>query len=465
MARRRSRSRNRPRSGQRPQPEREAVAEVNAPLLAMDEIAERIESVIEHSPADETEIVWLEVQRGTGRRKKNQIDVSVCPERTVLVRVLDLGRVGSFRTGASEVGQLSDAVRSAMGQSRVREPLAGLPHLPADLTPLPDAKALLDAEIAEMSGAKIRKWLLSLPAQNESLRTTWTHARVLVFNSRRVRRRAEVTALGLEVSCGRKPGAGRSLDAARQLQSVDAEGLIERARLRNAGGDPVDIPQGPLPVVLSPTATISLVDLLNQTSFSAISYYEGTSFLREHINIQVFDRRLNLRDDGTDPSGLPFPFDLEGTAKRPVDLIREGAPRTPTLDQRQAAVLGLPATAHAIGGNNARAENLFLTPGADSADDLLALADGGLFIGWLDHLECFEPKRVGFRARARGVRLIREGKLGPAVPDFFWEDSLLRAFSGFAGLGTDTAHRLGDDGYSGGISAPPVALSSVTPKR
>ena len=50
-------------------------------------------------------------------------------------------------------------------------------------------------------------------------------------------------------------------------------------------------------------------------------------------------------------------------------------------------------------------------------------------------------------------------------PLYIWEDSLLRVFSTLAGLGADTSRRLGADGYTGGISAPPVALSSVTPKR
>lgn len=464
MPRRRSRSRSRPRSRPKRQPAEPETTEPRAPLLEVEDIAERIETVLEHSPADETEIVWLEVRHGTARRQDKRVDLTLRPERTVLVRVLDLGRVGSLRTGAAEVGQLSDAVRFAMAQARVREPLSGLPHLPADLTPLPENGPLLDPEIAEMSSKRMRSWLLNLPARRETLHATWTHARVLVFNSRKVRRKAETTAIGFEVHAGRMPGAGRSLDASRRFRSLDAKALIERAQSRHATGQTAELPQGPLPVLLSPTATIELVDLLNQTSFSAMSYYDGTSFLREHINVQVFDRQLNLRDDGTDPAGLPFPFDLEGTAKHSVDLIHKGAPKTPTLDQRQAAVLGLPPTAHAIGGNNARAENLFLMPGTESADDLLAAADGGLWIGWLENVECFEPKRVGFRTRARGVRLIQNGALGARVPDFIWEDSLLRVFSALAGLGTDTARRLGADGYTGGISAPPVALSSVTPK-
>ncbi len=174
--------------------------------------------------------------------------------------------------------------------------------------------------------------------------------------------------------------------------------------------------------------------------------------------MQVFDRALNLRDDATDPAGLPFPFDLEGTPKRPVELIERGTPRTPALDQRQAAVLGLPPTAHAIAGADARAENLFLEPGDCSEDDLLGRADGGIRIGWLEPLECFEPTRLQVRALLRGVRRIRDGRLAEPLPDLVWETSLLRTFSSLLGVGREPARRLSRDGYFGGTSAPTIAV-------
>lgn len=423
-----------------------------------------MEEVLAHSPADETELVWLEVNHGSGRRQRKRIDVQLRPTRTILVRVLDLGRVGSYRMGADSVGQIADGVRNAMAQSRIREPLSGLHHLPADPTDVAVSETqLFDPEIANADTKKMRDWLQRLPAKQETVKLRWSHARVLVFNSRGIRRKAETTAIGLEIKTGRRPGAGRAIDAGRRLRSLDAHRVLDRARQRHATGNVADLPAEPVPFVLSAAATIELLDLLNVTSFSAKSYYDGTSFLREHLNIQVFDRLLNLKDDGTDQTGLPFPFDLEGTAKHPVDLILKGAPKTPTLDQRQAAVLGLPPTANAIGGNNAKAENLLLMPGEMADSELLSAADDGIWIGALDNVECLEPRRVGFRATARGVRLIQNGKLGSPLEDFFWQDSLLRAFSSLIGLGTRVTRRLGDDGYLGGLCAPPLALNGVAP--
>jgi predicted Zn-dependent protease len=430
-------------------------------LLSLDAITDISDRVLKHSPADETEIVWLEARRGYARRQRSRIDARVNPERTVLIRVLDRGRVGSFRTGSNEPGELADGVRAAVAQSRVREPLSGLPHLPADESPLGATGPLHDPEIATLGRKEARSLLQRLPIKQENVHLHWAEAKVAVFNSRGVRRREEVTSVSLEIRTGRRPGSARIADAARSLGLVESTALLAEAREHHAQGDTVDVPDAAVPVVFSPMAAIALCDLLNTTSFSAKAYYDGISFLREHMNIQVFDRRIHLRDDGTDPSGLAFPFDLEGTAKRPVDLIEKGAPQTPALDQRQAAVLGLPPTAHAIGGNNAKAENLFLLPGEADHETLLQSADGGLWIGWLEGVESLDPQRVRFRARARGLRAIRDGKLAQGVPDVLLEDSLLRCFSALLSIGSQPARRLSVDGYLGGISAPAVAVGDV----
>lgn len=445
-----------------PRRERQRRTDPELPeLLAIDEIGERLETVLAESPADETEVVWLEVSRGEATRRGKRAEVRISPERTILVRVLDLGRVGSYRTGSGEPAALADAVRQAMAHSRVREPLSGLPHLPAENEPIETSNGLHDPDVASLTPGRARDLLESLPLEGGELQLHWAESRVVVYNSRKIRRRAEVTGVAFEARCGEGAGSGYAADAARRLEDLNPARILEIAKDRQTTADTIDLPAESVPLVLAPEAVISLVEMLNQESFSAKAYYDGTSFLREHLGVQVFDRALTLTDDATDHSGIPFPFDLEGTAKRPVPLILEGAPKTPALDQRQAAVLGLPPTAHAIGGNDARAQNVFLVAGELDDEELLATADGGLWIGWLDHLECREPNRVQFNARARGVRRIEGGRLGAPLADFFWEDSLLRAFSSILGIGSVTTNRLTRDGYLGGFCAPAVAIGSV----
>lgn len=441
------------------------IATADQAILPLEEIADRLETLLERATADETELVWLEAARGEAHSRRKKIDLRRSTERTVLVRVLDRGRVGSHRTGSGELSELESAVRLAVAQSRSRDPLPGLPHLPAAEGPVATPEGLRDPAIGELSDDRVRAWLAELRAPGDSLDLTWCDARVAVFNSRGVRCKTAVTSVALEAWSGRGTEAGRAGGAARSLDRLAPAAIVERARQRRATGEIGELPTGSLPLTLAPEAVASLCDILNRVAFSAVSYYDGSSFLRQHLNVQVFDRLFSLRDDGTDPAGLPFPFDLEGTAKQSVDLIQHGTPRTPALDQRQAALLGLPPTAHAIAGNDARAMNLFMAPGEADDGALLEAADGGIWVGAIDHLECFEPGRVQIRAHARGVRRVRDGRLAEPLPDLLWEDGLLRAFSSLAALGSETVRIASPDGYLGGISAPGLAINGVTDLR
>ncbi len=423
-------------------------------LRSLEEISGRLDEALGRSVADETELVWIEALRGEATLGGSRFDGRRARHRTLMCRVLDHGRVGSHRTGFVEPGEIDDAMRQALAQSRVHEPLPGLPHIPADDTPLPDLDELVCERTAGLSREEAEEWLRAGLRGRERLRLEWTTARVAVFNSRGVRRTTAVTSSAVEIRHGRRPGSGHAAAAARSLDALDLEALQDLAAGRHASGDTVEPPVGRIPVLLSTDAAIALVALLNRTSLTAASYSDGTSFLREHLGVQVFDRSITLRDNATSPLGLPFPFDLEGTAKRPVDLIRDGTPKTPALDQRQAAQLGLPPTAHSISGNDARAENLFLLPGETPYDELLARADGGLWIGRLDGVGPVEPRRVRFLAHARGVRRIRDGALAEPVADFIWDDSLLRCLSESPVPGDTLGRRLSRDGILGGVCAP-----------
>ncbi len=428
-------------------------------LTPREEISSLLQGAIARSPADETELVWMEAKHSRVLHTAGRPEIGERWENAILVRVIDHGRVGSHRTGAATPGDLDNAIRAAVAQSRARDPLPGLPHLPPDAGPLPRLPRLRDRAVCRLDERGIERLVGGRRGRKDQVRLRWADARMAVFSSRGLRRGVSVTAVELAVRAGEGPGSGLAADAARSLESLAVDEVFERAHGRR-GRDPIGEPPAELgAAVLSPRATAALMELLNREAFSAAAYYEGSSLLREHLGVQVFDRALNLRDDATDPAGLPFPFDLEGTPKRPVELIEQGIPRTPALDQRQAAVLGLQPTAHAIGGADARAENLLMLPGKHDHDALLGLADGGIWVGQLGSLECFEPRRLQIRAILRGARRIRDGRLAEPLPDMPWESSLVRTFADIAGVGAATGRSLGPSGYLGGVSAPALAIS------
>jgi predicted Zn-dependent protease len=321
---------------------------------------ELLDAALVESPADETELVWVDTQEQAVATHNGELSIEPERQTTLFVRVLERGRLGTLRTGASNPGEIANGIRQAIAQSKARDTVQGLAHFPADEAISADKAELFDSGVAELDPDRARKLLRQQLERKESGRLDWGRTSVLVANSRGLRREVEATNCSLQVRCGKGPGAGRAASSSRTLRGLEAEAVRDRARKRHGEGATAEPPRDKTSVVLAPEATIRLIELLQQIAFSASSYHDGLSFLREHLGVQVFDRRINLRDDGTDSSGLPFPFDFEGTPKRPVDLIVNGTPKTPALDQRQAALLGLPPTGHAVAGNDALAQNIFL---------------------------------------------------------------------------------------------------------
>jgi len=483
-----------------------------AELASLDEMTARLERALAASPADATEIVWIEARRtqvtaGRGRRDAARAagpgGRAPC-ERNLLVRVRQSGRTGLHRTGGVAPSDLENAVRDAVAQARLAPPTPGEPLAGGQATaagpggPGPGrGDAIYDPELGELEAVRAGALLDGAAERGELLRLAWLEGRVAVVNSAGLRQAARVTAASFEASCGRSPGAGRAAGAARRLDTLYLQDTLDRARGRHAAApatpagiagtvgaaaaeDAVDAlapeapeaPEAPgapqaaagpahLPTVLSEQGAASLVALLNRHALSAAAQRDPGCALHGRLGGLVLASCLSLRDDGTDPRALPFPFDLAGWPKRQVDLFVDGVFATPAVDARLAAEIGRPPTPHSMAPDESIAANLLLLPGDREPlpeAELLRQAADGLWIGALDGLECFDPGRLRFRARARGVRRIAGGALGPPLPDFLWEDDLLTTLARATALGDRPATIATGDMLFGATAAPLLAL-------
>lgn len=438
-------------------------------LLPLENLILRLDGAVEQSPADVTEIVWLELVRAEVGSGKRRFDVAAHPETVVLVRIEERGRLGFHRTGASSPGELANAVRQALGQARLQPPGAWrVPPAGARQRVEPSDDGL-DPELARLEPDAARELLGSVLGKGESGRLSWTVGRVVVANSRGLRQQAVATSAVLRLRGSRGPGSSEVTTAARHLHRLEAEACIERLRELQPPEPSAavgEVPDGPCPAVVSGYVAADLLRLLNRHALSSGSFRQRTSFLRSHLDERLFDEAFHLVDDASKPEGLPFPFDLFGYAKRPVTLIEHGVIRSPAVDVDLAGELDLTPTPHAVAVDESRAGHLFLAPGELSLEELLARGEGGVWIGRLDRLGCFDPVDVRFRAVARGVRVIEPGgRLGSPLPDLVWEDDVRRVFSRLAGVGRDVERLPGMDGFWGGVVAPALALPQLTGLR
>jgi PmbA protein len=120
-------------------------------------------------------------------------------------------------------------------------------------------------------------------------------------------------------------------------------------------------------------------------AISGPSIARGTSFLKDKLGQQIFAKGIVIRDDPHRRRGLgSSPFDDEGVANEPRNLIDDGVLTTWLLNSSSARQLGLTTTGHAsrglAGPPGVSTSNLTFQPGDRDQAQLMKDAGTGLLI-------------------------------------------------------------------------------------
>jgi PmbA protein len=106
------------------------------------------------------------------------------------------------------------------------------------------------------------------------------------------------------------------------------------------------------------------------------SLYRKSSFLLDSLGAQVFRPGITIREEPHVPRGqASAPFDDEGVATQPRDVVLDGVVQGYFLGSYSARKLGLTSTANA-GGNH----NLVVSHGDDDLEALLKRMGRGLLV-------------------------------------------------------------------------------------
>jgi PmbA protein len=148
--------------------------------------------------------------------------------------------------------------------------------------------------------------------------------------------------------------------------------------------NPRKVPTCKVPVVFDPRISAGLLrHLVGAISGPAIA--RGTSFLKDRLGRAVFAPGIRITDDPHRRRGLASkPFDGEGVANAPRDIVADGVLQTWLLDVRSANQLGLTTTGHAARGTSSPPSpaptNLYLAPGRQSPAALIGEIAEGFYV-------------------------------------------------------------------------------------
>jgi predicted Zn-dependent protease len=233
------------------------------------------------------------------------------------------------------------------------------------------------------------------------------------------------------------------------LGALDEAALADEAcRAAVRGRQVVEVIPGPMDVVLAPAAVAEALEWMAMTSFSGRALLDGASLLAGRQGQALCSPEITIRDDpGRDhPQALPLPFDAEGTTRLPVTFLDQGRAGQVITDRATARKLKDPrgSTGHAAAITDESSEgpvaaNLVLEPGDASLDTLVGRIERGLFVTRFHYVSGYlDPRHATMTGMTRdGTFVIEDGRLGAAVPNLRWTESLLEAFGRLGGVGSD----------------------------
>ena len=181
------------------------------------------------------------------------------------------------------------------------------------------------------------------------------------------------------------------------------------------------------------------------------------------LGSQQFDRAFQLVDDPEDPRSIGVGFDDEGTSKHRLALVEDGVTKTVVHDRRTAGEAGAESTGHSLAGSGLGPlpYNLVVGGGSQSADDLVAGIERGLFVSTFNYCRILDPRTQVVTGLTRnGTFLIERGEITSPLTNLRFTQSFVEALGPERVLGIGNDQRHADNEFGPGlVIAPSMRLA------
>jgi PmbA protein len=432
-------------------------------------LAETVLGHAERQGASEAEVLVMAEDSALTRFANSEIHQNVAEANVLInVRFVDGRRVGvaaSSRTDPDGLRALAETAALVAHHSAELDDWGGISE-PGPIPQVPAAFATATSESNPELRADAAKAVIA--AADEAGVTAYGSFAVsvettAVANSKGVRASGARTSAQLITVCmGPEGGNGYAEAAAVDATTIDAGAIgREAAAKARASASPVHVDPGDYPVVLEEYAVVDLLDMLGYLGFSAMAVEEGRSFYEP--GRRIGSDLVTIVDDGTDPVGLPMPFDYEGVGKQRVPLVERGACVEVVYDAGTAHRAGRRSTGHGLPAPNPYGPfpvNMLMAPGTSTREELVGGLDRGLLVTRFHYTNPVHPKLAIVTGMTRdGTFLVQGGRVVGPVRNLRYTQSYLDALAGIEAVASD---RRTLRGFLGGSVVPAVRIASWT---
>lgn len=230
------------------------------------------------------------------------------------------------------------------------------------------------------------------------------------------------------LSCSVLAGEGLSMErdyayrTARHLEDLmDPQALGEEAATRTLRRLGATKPKsGAMPIVFDPRVSGSIPSHM-ASALNGASIARKSSFLMDKMGEQVAASSITLLDDPKRVRGLASrPFDGEGVATEPLNIIEDGVVKNWLLDTATAKQLGLVSNGRARRGVGSSPSpgptNLSINPGTLTPEQLIGEIENGIYV--TEMIGSAVSLITGDYSRGAAGFLIKNGQLADPVTEF-----------------------------------------------
>lgn len=415
------------------------------------DIAERtVELALEHE-VDQVQAAAFYVDSALTRYANSQIHQNVASkEGGVAIKVVISKKIGTLRVTSLEKKQIEDAIEKVVKIAEVTLPNKDFKSLPKPVK-WAMIRGTFDKKTAECTpdfrAEKVKEAIETAHSKSRLVKAvagfffTGSFA-FAVANSFGVSAWARISSASMQTTVISKAkssqGFGSAEQYSRRMKDIDPIKIGSQAADKSVKSvNPKKIALGEYKVVLSPRAVGVLFMYLGYIGFSATSYQDGQSFVKYNLGKQVFDEKLDLRDDPRNAKTLySFPVDGEGVPKMKMQLVERGKVSTKSIcyDSFTAGKeKGKKSTGHALPpifgfGGRPMPFNLVVASGDVSMEEMIQETRHGIFVTRFHYTNPVEPTKAIFTGLTRdGTFLIENGEITKPIMNLRYTDSMLSA--------------------------------------
>jgi PmbA protein len=233
-------------------------------------------------------------------------------------------------------------------------------------------------------------------------------------------------------------------------------GEAARRALRRLGARRVPTQQ--VPIVFAPEVARSIIGHVFEAA-SGDSIWRSASFLAGELGKTIANPKITIVDDHTMilPTGVggfgTSPFDGEGLPSRRTVVVEDGVLQTYLLNTYTARKLNMRSTGNATRGGGIGGGNLYLLPGAQTPEEILADIPNGFYV--LSLMGFGANLVTGDYSRGASGLWIENGELTYAVEEVTIAGNLREMFQNITAIGNDLIFR-------SSVTAPTIRVDGMT---